>query len=231
MPKSLAMKTLEELQSAIEGCEHCPRLRTYCQGIAQTKVKRHMNQEYWGRPVPGFGDAQARLYILGLAPGAHGANRTGRMFTGDDSGVWLYGALHRHGFANQPTSSHRDDGLELYQAYIGNAGRCAPPDNKPLPAELEACRPYLEQEFSLLPHLKVVLALGKIAFDSYIKLRRRQGYELGRPTFAHGALYQWEGLPALLCSYHPSRQNTNTGVLTESMWDGIFAEARRLVDA
>jgi uracil-DNA glycosylase family 4 len=228
-PNSCHMKKIEELHQTIAACELCPRLRTYCQEIARTKVKRYRDQEYWGRPVPGFGDVNAHLYILGLAPGAHGANRTGRMFTGDDSGVWLYGALHRYGFANQPTSTHLDDGLVLTGAYIGNACRCAPPDNKPLPAELEACRPYLEQELALLPHLKVVLALGKIAFDAYVKLRRRQGYDLGRPTFAHGALYRWDGLPALLCSYHPSRQNTNTGVLTQAMWDEIFARARRLV--
>lgn len=221
---------MPELHQLIAACERCPRLRTYCQAVAHTKVRRYRDQAYWGRPVPGFGDADARLYILGLAPGAHGANRTGRVFTGDDSGTWLYGALHRHGFANQPTSSHPGDGLRLNGAYIGNAARCAPPGNKPLPAELEACRPYLAQEFALMPNLRVVLALGKIAFDAYLKLRRQQGHDLGRPTFAHGAEYRSDTLPTLLCSYHPSRQNTNTGVLTREMWDNIFARARQLVE-
>jgi uracil-DNA glycosylase family 4 len=225
------MKSMQELHETIAACEQCPRLRTYCQEIARTKVRRYRDQEYWGRPVPGFGDPAARLYILGLAPGAHGANRTGRMFTGDDSGLWLYSALYRFGFATQPESTHRNDGLALIGAYIGNAARCAPPDNKPLPAEFDACRPYLAQELALLPQVKVVLALGKLAFDQYLKLRREQGYEIGRITFAHGAEYRFDGLPALLCSYHPSRQNTNTGVLTREMWDAIFARARHLVDA
>ncbi|MFZ5814338.1 MAG: uracil-DNA glycosylase [Bacillota bacterium] len=225
------MDNMHELHQQIAACQRCERLRTYCREIARTRVKRYRDQEYWGRPVPGFGDPAARLYILGLAPGAHGANRTGRMFTGDDSGLWLYGALHQFGFANQPESHHRDDGLALTGAYIGNAARCAPPDNKPLPAELEACRPFLEQELALLPNLKVVLALGKIAFDAYLKLRRQQGYQLGRPTFAHGAEYPFDGLPTLLCSYHPSRQNTNTGVLTRPMWEAIFQRARQLAES
>ncbi len=225
------MNELQQLHERIIACERCPRLRSYCREVAETKVRRYRDQAYWGRPVPGFGDHDPRLYILGLAPGAHGANRTGRMFTGDDSGLWLYGALYRHGFANQPDSISVDDGLRLTGAYIGNAGRCAPPDNRPLPAELEACRPFLAKELALMPNLKVVLVLGKIAFEAYLKLRRQQGYQLGRPTFAHGAEYRFEGLPALLCSYHPSRQNTNTGVLTPEMWDAIFARARYLTDS
>jgi len=225
------MSELSRLHEQIASCERCPRLRAYCQEVAQTRVKRYRDQAYWGRPVPGFGDPDPRLYILGLAPGAHGANRTGRMFTGDDSGVWLYGALHRHGFANQPESTDRADGLRLTGAYIGNAARCAPPDNKPLPAELDSCRPFLAQELALMPNLKVVLVLGKIAFDAYLKLRRQQGCDLGRPTFGHGAEYRFVGLPTLLCSYHPSRQNTNTGVLTPAMWDAIFARARQLADS
>lgn len=225
------MNSMQELRERIIACEQCPRLRTYCQEIASTKVKRFRDQAYWGRPLAGFGDPDARLYVLGLAPAAHGGNRTGRMFTGDDSGVWLYGALHRFGFASQPDSTHREDGMQLTGAFIANAARCAPPDNKPLPSEFDACRPYMEQELALMPEIKVVLALGKLAFDAYLKLRKGQGYDLGRPTFAHGALYHFDGLPSLLCSYHPSRQNTNTGVLTREMWDGIFAEARRLADA
>lgn len=223
------MSNLDLLHERISQCERCPRLRTYCAEIGQTKVRRYREQDYWARPVPGFGDPEAQLYILGLAPGAHGANRTGRMFTGDDSGLWLYGALHAAGFANQPTSEHRADGLRLHSAYIGTAARCAPPENKPLPAELAACRPYLEEELALLTQLKVVLALGRIAFDAYLKLRKAQGFELGRPTFSHGAEYRWEGLPTLLCSYHPSRQNTNTGVLTREMWSAIFTRAQELV--
>lgn len=228
------MKSMHELEASIAACERCERLRTYCQEIARTKVKRYRDQEYWGRPVPGFGDPRARLYILGLAPAAHGANRTGRVFTGDEpggSGDWLYSTLHQFGFASQPNSLRRDDGLALSGAYIGCVARCAPPANKPLPAELEACRPYLEQELALLPNLKVVVALGKIAFDAYVRLRKAQGHDLGRPTFAHGAEYRFKSLPTLLCSYHPSRQNTNTGVLTRAMWDEIFARARRLADA
>lgn len=225
------MNSMQELRESISACEKCPRLRTYCQEIARTKVKRFRDQEYWGRPLPGFGDPDARLYVLGLAPAAHGGNRTGRMFTGDDSGDWLYGALYRFGFASQPHSTHREDGMRLMGAYIANAARCAPPENKPLPAEFDACRPYMEQELALMPNLKVVLALGKLAFDAYLKLRKGQGYDLGRPTFGHGALYHFDGLPSLLCSYHPSRQNTNTGVLTREMWDSIFAQARRLADA
>lgn len=228
------MKSMDELHDAIAHCQRCHRLRTYCQEIARTRVKRYRDQEYWGRPVPGFGDADARLFILGLAPAAHGANRTGRMFTGDEpggSGDWLYSTLHRFGFANQPESHHRADGLVLTGAYVSNVARCAPPGNKPLPAELEACRPYLEQELTLLRRLKVVVVLGKVAFDTYVKLRRQQGYDLGRPAFHHGAQYRFDGLPTLLCSYHPSRQNTNTGVLTREMWDGIFARAQAIVDS
>lgn len=222
--------SLDQLHTAVVACEHCPRLRAYCAEVGQRRVRRYRDQEYWARPVPGFGDPEARLLILGLAPGAHGANRTGRMFTGDDSGRWLYGALHQFGFASQPESVSRDDGLRLTGAYISNVVRCAPPDNKPSAAELAACRPYLEAELALLTQVRVVLALGRIAFDTYVRLRRTQGYDLGRPVFRHGAEYRTPGLPVLLCSYHPSRQNTNTGVLTPVMWQEIFARARSLVD-
>ncbi len=222
--------SLKQLHSEIITCARCPRLRAYCAEVGQTRVRRYRDQEYWARPVPGFGDPEARLLILGLAPGAHGANRTGRMFTGDDSGRWLYGALYEAGFANQPESVSRDDSLRLTGAYISNVVRCAPPDNKPAAAELAACRPYLEAELALLTRVRVVLALGRIAFDSYVRIRRAQGYDLGRPAFKHGAEYHWPGLPVLLCSYHPSRQNTNTGVLTPAMWRDVFVRARALVD-
>lgn len=224
------MNSIELIHEQIRTCDRCPRLRAYCRQVGETRVKRFRDEAYWARPVPGFGDPAARLLILGLAPGAHGANRTGRMFTGDDSGVWLYKALYEAGFANQPHSTSRTDGLVLTDAYIANAVRCAPPDNKPLPAEVEACQPFLEEELRLLDGVKVVLVLGRIAFDAYVKLRRLQGYDLGRPSFGHRAEYRFEGLPALLCSYHPSRQNTNTGVLTQEMWSAIFARARALVE-
>ncbi|MEW8978735.1 MAG: uracil-DNA glycosylase [Symbiobacterium sp.] len=224
------MKPLEQLANEIITCERCPRLRAYCAEVGCTRVRRYRDQAYWARPVPGFGDPDARLFILGLAPGAHGANRTGRMFTGDDSGRWLYGALFESGFANQPHSVSRDDGLQLTGAYIANVVRCAPPENRPTAAEVAACLPYLEAELRLLPQVQVVLVLGRIAFDAYVRLRRAQGYDLGRPTFAHGAEYHTPGLPVLLCSYHPSRQNTNTGVLTPAMWSAIFERARALVE-
>jgi len=230
-PKGQAMKKLEQLHAEIAACARCPRLREYCAQVAREKVKRHRDQEYWGRPVPGFGDPEARLLVLGLAPGAHGANRTGRVFTGDDSGVWLYGALHEFGFANRAASVSQDDGLVLSGAYISNVGRCAPPDNKPVPAELAACRPFLERELALLARVKVVLALGRIAFDQYVRTLKDRGCAVGKPVFAHGAQYLFEdpALPVLLCSYHPSRQNTNTGVLTREMWSAVFARARELV--
>lgn len=225
------MEKLQQLHAEITECRRCPRLREYCAEIARAKVRRYQEQEYWGRPVPGFGDPTARLLILGLAPGAHGANRTGRMFTGDDSGTWLYGALHQFGFANQAEAVSRNDGLMLTGAYIGNVGRCAPPDNKPAPDELDACQPFLERELALLPNVRVVLALGRVAFERYVRMLKGRGCEVGRPAFAHGAEYRFSDpvLPVLLCSYHPSRQNTNTGVLTREMWNGVFARARELV--
>ncbi|MBY6277196.1 MAG: uracil-DNA glycosylase [Symbiobacterium thermophilum] len=223
-------RCLEGLHRDIIECDRCPRLRTYCAEVGQTRVRRYRDQEYWARPVPGFGDPEARLFILGLAPGAHGANRTGRMFTGDDSGRWLYGALYEFGFADRPESVSRDDGLTLTDAYISNVVRCAPPGNKPSPGEIAACRPFLEAELAMLTRVRVVLALGRIAFDTYVRLRRAQGFDPGRIDFRHGAEYRIPGLPVLLSSYHPSRQNTNTGVLTAPMWREIFARARALLD-
>lgn len=229
--ETLVMEKLSQLNIQITGCRRCPRLRDHCEEIARLKVRRFRHQPYWGKPVPGFGDPGARLLIIGLAPAAHGANRTGRMFTGDDSGNWLYGALHAYGFASQAESQWRDDAMRLSGAYITAAARCAPPDNKPTPAELEACRPYLLQELELLERLQVVLVLGRIAFETYLRLLREQGQNPGRPAFSHGALHRLPdpALPLLLCSYHPSRQNTQTGRLTREMWHQVFATARDLV--
>lgn len=220
--------SLQTLNQDIVSCDRCPRLRAHCNEVARVKVRRYRDEEYWGRPVPSFGDPAAQLLIIGLAPGAHGANRTGRLFTGDDSGAWLYSALHQTGFATVPASHSRDDGLRLTGAYITNVARCAPPGNKPTTAELAACRPFLHRELALLPNIKVVLALGKIAFDSYVRTLREQGQDPGRLAFAHGALHDTG--PWLLASYHPSRQNTQTGRLTQDMWLDVFKTARRLVD-
>ena len=278
---------LSTVREQIVSCERCPRLRTYCARIAREKKAAHRNDEYWGRPVPGFGDPQARLLILGLAPAAHGANRTGRVFTGDGSGDFLMRALHRAGFANIPTSRHADDGLELDDAYIAAAVRCAPPDNKPTPEELRTCQLHLEAEIGALPRLQVVVALGKIAFDAWWRVMAACDVSLTpRPSFGHGARYAVKSLPALtrmssvrrqadrpqvrlkpdatgrgivksaagtrtnpgmsvstlarapcrgshvrvvIASYHPSRQNTNTGKLTPAMLESVFRKARRLL--
>jgi uracil-DNA glycosylase len=213
------------LAREISGCAACPRLRKYCQNVAQVKRRAYLEDTYWGRPISGFGDPRARLWIVGLAPAAHGANRTGRIFTGDRSGDWLYRALHRAGFANQPTSRHKDDGLELRGAYISCVVRCAPPDNKPLPAELKRCTPYLHRENELLREARVLLALGGIALQGIWEIF---GQGRPRPKFAHGARAELPDGRALLMSYHPSQQNTFTGRLTEPMFDAVFAEARKL---
>jgi len=191
----------------------------------------YQDWEYWGRPVPGFGDPAARLVLLGLAPAAHGANRTGRMFTGDRSGDWVYGTLHKFGFASSPVSHHRDDGMSLSDAYITAAVRCAPPDNKPLPMERANCAPYLVRELELLKKVRVVMALGKVAFDAYLGIRAAQGAVLPspRPKFGHGPAYQLDGGITLLASYHPSQHNTLTGRLTPEMFDDVFATARRIL--
>jgi uracil-DNA glycosylase family 4 len=188
-----------------------------------------MDWTYWGRPVPGFGDPQARLYVLGLAPAAHGGNRTGRVFTGDRSGDWLYEALHRHGFANQASSIHRGDGLALKDCYIGATVRCAPPGNKPAPEEFDHCRRFLREELRLLKKNRVVIALGKIAFDHYLKTCRMEGLNIPSPTpkFGHGVAYRLPWGVILLGSYHPSQQNTFTGKLTRPMFHSVFAQARR----
>jgi len=224
-------RSLEEVRRAIVSCELCPRLRSYCRQIARDKKREFLDWEYWGRPVPGFGDARARLLVIGLAPAAHGGNRTGRVFTGDSSGDWLYEALHRFGFASRPTSVSRDDGLELTDCYVAAAARCAPPENKPTVQEFASCRPYLEAEIRLLNRVRVVVVLGRVALENFLKAsddRDRTGPR-SAARFAHGAETPLHGGRTLLCSFHPSRRNTNTGLLTRPMWHGIFRRARDLV--
>jgi uracil-DNA glycosylase family 4 len=227
-------------------CERCTRLRRYCQQIAQEKRAAYRHEEYWGKPVPGFGDARARVLILGLAPAAHGANRTGRVFTGDGTGAsgdFLMAALHRAGFANMSTSTHANDGLKLDDAYIIATVRCAPPDNKPLPEEIAACADHLDAELAALSRLQVVVALGKIAWDAWFHHLARQGRLIRpRPSFAHGAIVHLAhqphpthlappapGAAVLVGCYHPSRQNTNTGKVTPAMYDDVFTAVRRLL--
>ena len=223
--------SLAELHARVVGCSLCPRLVEHREKVAREKVARFRDQEYWGKPVPPFGDPNARLLIMGLAPAAHGGNRTGRSFTGDPSGDWLYGALFRNGFANQPHSSSLNDGLILNGAYITNAVRCAPPDNKPAPGEKAACQPFLVKELALLNQVSVVVALGKFAFDAYLHGRAASGAANPRPLpkFGHGATSELEGGVTLIASYHPSRQNTQTGKLTIEMFDDIFRQAREIV--
>jgi uracil-DNA glycosylase len=225
--------SLAQVAAAVIACERCPRLRRYCQAVALEKKRAYRDEDYWGRPVPGFGDPAARLLIVGLAPAAHGANRTGRMFTGDSSADFLMRALHRAGFANRSTSDRRDDGLVLRDAYIAAAARCAPPDNKPTPSEIARCLPYLDAEIAALKDLRAVVALGRIAFDACLTVLGRRGAEVRpKPAFAHAAVCPI-GLcqPVLIASYHPSRQNTNTGRLTPAMFDAVFTAAREVVDA
>ena len=223
--------TLANLNATIPACTRCPRLREYCLVVANTKKREFRDLDYWGLPVPGFGDPEARLLIVGLAPAAHGANRTGRMFTGDSSGNWLYEALFRHGFASRPESVSRNDSLQLHDCYLGAAARCAPPDNKPTPAELANCRPYLEAELKLLRDIRVIVVLGRIAWENYLKAAgwwaRLAPAE--RPGFGHGREHRFPDGVTLLSSFHPSRQNTNTGKLTRDMWHAIFRRARELV--
>ena len=227
--------SLAAARAAIVRCEDCPRLRAYCARVAAEKKAAYRDETYWGRPVPGFGDPDARLLLVGLAPAAHGANRTGRMFTGDGvggSGDFLMTALHATGFANQPTSRHRDDGLALRDAFVLAAARCAPPKNKPTPEEIARCRRHLGAELAALPRVRVVVALGKIGHDAFLAyLAAAHGVRpRPRPTFAHGSEADLgHGLPILLGCYHPSRQNTNTGKLTPLMMRALFERARALV--
>jgi uracil-DNA glycosylase len=227
------MRGLEILNRKITACHKCPRLVEYRAHIAVVKRRAYLEWKYWAKPVPGFGDPNARVLLVGLAPGAHGANRTGRVFTGDSSGVFLYKAMYDTGFASQPTSLSRDDGLTLIDAYIGASVRCAPPDNKPAPEEIRNCRPYLERELELLRDVKVVIALGKLAFDGYLTILRDQGKIARRAgfVFAHDREHSTgPGQPALISSYHPSQQNTSTGKLTAEMFRAVFEHAKRLLD-
>jgi uracil-DNA glycosylase family 4 len=234
----LRLTRLADVHHAIVSCERCPRLRAYCSRIAEEKKRAYRDQQYWGRPVPGFGDPRARLLLVGLAPAAHGANRTGRVFTGDGnggSGDFLMAALHRSGFANIATSNDASDGLRLRDAFISMAVRCAPPDNKPLPEEISRCLAHLDAEVQQLPRLRVVMALGKIGFDAWLQLLQRRGRRITpRPAFGHGEIVRLvghDGLPEWLVGcYHPSRQNTNTGKLTAAMMDEVMAKTRRLLD-
>jgi uracil-DNA glycosylase len=224
------MNALALLEQDIIACERCPRLRKHCRRIAEIKRRAYLDWDYWAKPIPSFGDPNARLLIVGLAPGAHGANRTGRIFTGDGSGDFLFRALYETGFASQPQSTHPDDGLRLKDCWITAAVRCAPPDNKPTPAEFRTCSVFLDRELALLANVKVVVCLGKLAFDAYLGAIRRQGRigNRSRFPFGHGTVHP-AIIPALITSYHPSRQNTSTGRLTAEMLRRIFEQANQLM--
>jgi uracil-DNA glycosylase family 4 len=224
---------LDQVNAEIVACHKCPRLMDYCQKVAREKRRAYRDQEYWGKPVPGFGDPNARVLILGLAPGAHGSNRTGRPFTGDGSGYFMYPVLYRAGFASQPTATHVGDGLELHDLYITAAVRCAPPLNKPTPEEIRNCAPFLDREMEGLKNLRVVVALGKIGFDAYLDHLKRRGLLQRKSAyvFGHGARYKMPDGLVLLASYHPSMQNTQTGKLTRQMFMEIFRIAKRLASA
>lgn len=225
--------SIRQLQQEIIACRKCPRLVAYRELVALEKRRAYRDQAYWGRPVPSFGDPAARLLIVGLAPGAHGANRTGRMFTGDSSGDLLYRVIHRTGFSSQPESRSKDDGLVLRDVYISAPVHCVPPQNKPTTKEIATCADYLAREIEMLPHVRVVIALGRTAFDAYLRILRARG-DLPRPfrpPFGHGTEANLEPLDlTLLASYHPSQQNTSTGKLTESMFHAVFERARILID-
>lgn len=223
--------TLSAVARDVIACTACPRLRRYCRDVAARGKPEFSGWTYWGKPVPGFGDPRAELLIVGLAPAAHGANRTGRLFTGDGSGSWLIRAMHRAGFATQPRSVRRGDGLRLRRAYLTAPVRCAPPENKPTRGEIARCAPFLVRELALLPRTVIVLALGRIAFDVCRRFLRDRGADLRGVRFAHGAYYDLgRGTPALVACYHPSRQNTNTGKLTEAMLDEVFQTVRSALD-
>jgi uracil-DNA glycosylase len=235
--------TLSQIQHNIITCTRCPRLREYCERIAREKRAAYRDETYWGKPVPGFGDPKARLLVLGLAPGAHGANRTGRMFTGDSSGMFLMRAMHAAGFANKPLSRDVHDGLTLRDAFILAAVRCAPPDNKPLPQEINACQTHLEAEWGALPNVRVVMVLGRLAFDAFWRVMRGRGVATPKPkpAFAHGAEFPSAAAappvagasrvaaPHLIASFHPSQQNTFTGKLTPEMLEAVFRRAAQII--
>jgi uracil-DNA glycosylase len=223
----LSAAELEALEARITTCRRCPRLVEWRERVAREKRASFAHEEYWGRPVPGFGDPDARVFVLGLAPAAHGGNRTGRVFTGDRSGDWLFASMHRNGFANQAESVSPDDGLELHDAWVAAAVRCAPPANKPLPAERDNCLPYAREELSLMPQVRVIVCLGAFAWDAACRLYGIRP----RPKFAHGAEFIVPaGGPVFLGCFHPSQQNTFTGKLTEPMMDAVFGRARALAD-
>lgn len=220
----------ELLEQRIVACKLCPRLVEWREDVAFNKRRAYMDWDYWGKPVPGFGDPDARVLIVGLAPGAHGANRTGRMFTGDSSGNFLFSALYDAGFANQPESQHLHDGLKLHDVYVSAICRCAPPANKPVASEIANCLQYLEREIELLEHLVGIVVLGKLAFDNVLRIFRQAGHDVPRIKFVHGETYELgKELPWLIASYHPSRQNTQTGRLTKSMFAGVWSQARNLL--
>jgi uracil-DNA glycosylase family 4 len=221
--------SLKKIHHEIIGCEKCTRLRNWCKKVALEKRKSFMNDSYWGRPVPGFGDSYSQLLILGLAPAAHGANRTGRMFTGDNSGAWLYRALYEHGFSNLPESKHSTDSLILSNAYITAVVHCAPPDNKPTLDEIDTCMNYLRQELQTMKQVKVILALGSIAWDAFFKIAKEKGWANKKEKFGHGAMVKI-GPYHLIGSYHPSQQNTFTKRLTVEMFDNVFKTAKEYLN-
>jgi uracil-DNA glycosylase family 4 len=233
MSRGTESLSLAAVRERIVSCNDCERLRSYCIRVGELKKAAHRDQAYWARPVPGFGDALARVFVVGLAPAAHGANRTGRVFTGDGdggSGDFLMRGMHAAGFATLTTSRHPDDGLQLIDAYIGSAVRCAPPDNKPTPLEIATCRRHLESELASLPHVEVVVCLGRIAFDAVWQVLDARGDGIRpRPAFAHGAAHRTRSGWRVIAAYHPSRQNTNTGRLTAPMMEDIFQQARGLL--
>jgi uracil-DNA glycosylase family 4 len=232
MSRANHRQQLRILSSEVVECERCPRLVEYRRRVAEVRRRAYREWDYWGKPVPPFGDPDAAMLVIGLAPAAHGGNRTGRMFTGDRSGDFLYRALYETGFASQPESRARGDGLKLTGAYITAAVRCAPPDNKPLPEEFRNCRPYLERELDLLKNLRVVVALGKLAFDAYLSIMGDRDVIRSRAAFAFGHAREHivaPGQPALLASYHPSQQNTSTGKLTAAMLRDVFERAREII--
>jgi uracil-DNA glycosylase family 4 len=228
----MEMKSLNELNGAIVNCRRCPRLVRWREACAENPPRRFLGNDYWAKPLPGFGDPMARVLIIGLAPAAHGGNRTGRMFTGDRSGDWLYGALHSAGFARQPYSNNRKDGQKLKDCYITAAVRCAPPGNKPNLIEFKRCRSYLVSELKLFKQARVVIALGKIAFDSFLSAYEENAGAIPnpRPKFGHGVTILLPDGIRLICSYHPSQQNTFTGKLTKPMFQSIFDQARAAVE-
>ncbi|MFO8175934.1 MAG: uracil-DNA glycosylase [Longimicrobiales bacterium] len=225
--------TLDQLAERIVSCRRCPRLVSWREKVAREKRASFSDQDYWGRPVSGFGDPRAGLLVVGLAPAAHGANRTGRIFTGDRSGDWLFRALHRAGFANQARSTHADDGLRLKGCWVTAALRCPPPENKPEPGERKNCRPYLEAELDLLAEVRLVVPLGRYAYDHVLRILkdRREAVPTPRPEFEHGGEVEVGGRLTVLASYHPSQQNTFTGTLTEEMFDAVWERAREILDS